>query len=194
MLNWTIKCVLVGDGAVGKTKLLMRYTKNKFPVDEYVPTVFDTYDVMVTIAGKQFNLILHDTAGQSDYDVLRPLSYRHTDVFLICFSVISSLNFESVKSRWVPEITHYSSGTPFIIVGTKTDLRNDPSEEKKNLKNSKDKCIQSKEGEKMAKKLNAVKYVECSALTQEGVENVFDEAIQAASIKPKTKKKKCEIL
>ncbi|KAI2571538.1 RHOJ isoform 1 [Pan troglodytes] len=85
-----LKCVVVGDGAVGKTCLLMSYANDAFP-EEYVPTVFDHYAVTVTVGGKQHLLGLYDTAGQEDYNQLRPLSYPNTDVFLICFSVVWDL-------------------------------------------------------------------------------------------------------
>lgn len=216
----TIKCVVVGDGAVGKTCLLISYTTNKFP-SEYVPTVFDNYAVTVMIGGEPYTLGLFDTAGQEDYDRLRPLSYPQTDVFLVCFSVVNPSSYENVKEKWVPEILHHCQKTPFLLVGTQIDLREETSTIDKLAKN-KLKPITSEQGEKLAKELKAVKYVECSALTQvseskqtkliwdrlnmkrflfcmyvffllvlqKGLKNVFDEAIVAALQPPQEKKKK----
>uniref|UniRef100_A0AAF6ZXX8 Cell division control protein 42 homolog n=1 Tax=Bos taurus TaxID=9913 RepID=A0AAF6ZXX8_BOVIN len=188
----TIKCVVVGDGAVGKTCLLISYTTNKFP-SEYVPTVFDNYAVTVMIGGEPYTLGLFDTAGQEDYDRLRPLSYPQTDVFLVCFSVVSPSSFENVKEKWVPEITHHCPKTPFLLVGTQIDLRDDPSTIEKLAKN-KQKPITPETAEKLARDLKAVKYVECSALTQKGLKNVFDEAILAALEPPEPKKSRRKLL
>ena len=87
--------------------------------------VFDNYAVTVMIGGEPYTLGLFDTAGQEDYDRLRPLSYPQTDVFLVCFSVVSPSSFENVKEKWVPEITHHCQKTPFLLVGTQIDLRDD---------------------------------------------------------------------
>ncbi|CAF0746601.1 unnamed protein product [Didymodactylos carnosus] len=160
----------IGSRAVGKTCLLISYTTNKFP-SEYVPTVFDNYAVTVMIGGEPYTLGLFDTAGQEDYDRLRPLSYPQTDVFL-----------------WIPEVAHHCSKTPFLIVGTQVDLREDPQTMDK-LQKSRQKPITSDQGDKLARELRAVKYVECSALTQKGLKNVFDEAILAALEPPKKSKK-----
>jgi len=194
----TIKCVVVGDGAVGKTCLLISYTTNKFP-SEYVPTVFDNYAVTVMIGDEPYTLGLFDTAGQEDYDRLRPLSYPQTDVFLICFSVMSPASFENVKEKWLPEVHHHCPGVPCIIVGTQIDLRDDPTLMEK-LARQKQKPVEFMQGDKLARELGAVKYVECSALTQKGLKNVFDEAIVAALEPPlsdsrgKKKGRACTIL
>ncbi|KAI3409890.1 Rho GTPase [Globodera pallida] len=189
----TIKCVVVGDGAVGKTCLLISYTTNKFP-NEYVPTVFDNYAVTVMIGGEPYTLGLFDTAGQEDYDRLRPLSYPQTDVFLVCFSVVTPASFENIKEKWVPEILHHCTKTPFLLVGTQVDLREDAATCEKLAKN-KMKPIPAELGERLAKELKAVKYVECSALTQKGLKNVFDEAILAALDPPQQeRKRKCAVI
>src|SRR5207244_12671577 len=76
---------------------------------------------------ESYTLGLFDTAGQEDYDRLRPLSYPQTDVFLVCFSVTSPASFENVREKWFPEVHHHCPGVPCLIVGTQTDLRYDPT-------------------------------------------------------------------
>lgn len=188
-----IKCVVVGDGAVGKTCLLISYTTNAFP-GEYIPTVFDNYSANVMVDGKPINLGLWDTAGQEDYDRLRPLSYPQTDVFLVCFSVISQSSFDNVKTKWVPEIQHHAPGVPILLVGTKSDLRKD-EQTVRQLTSRQQGMVSVENAQGMAKEVGAVKYLECSALTQEGLKQVFDDAIRAAMNKPsKGRKKGCSIL
>ena len=80
------KLVIVGDGACGKTCLLIVFSKDQFP-EVYVPTVFENYVADIEVDGKQVELALWDTAGQEDYDRLRPRSYLETDVILMCLSI-----------------------------------------------------------------------------------------------------------
>lgn len=68
-------------------------------------------------------------------------------------------------SQWVPEISHHCPRTPFLLVGTQVDLRDDSNTVEKLAKN-KQRPISPESGEKLARDLRAVKYVECSALTQ----------------------------
>eukprot|EP01083_Nonionella_stella_P051257 136091_1 len=186
-----IKCVVVGDGAVGKTCLLISYTTNAFP-GEYIPTVFDNYSANVMVDGRPINLGLWDTAGQEDYDRLRPLSYPQTDVFLVCYATNSRHSFMNVKNKWVPEISHHAPRVPIILIGTKSDLRDDDGHGSA----SRDKLVSEDEAETLGKDIKAVKVVECSALTQKNLKLVFDEAIRAALCKNKFKKskKKCLIM
>lgn len=191
-----IKCVVVGDGAVGKTCLLISYTTNAFP-GEYIPTVFDNYTAQVMVDGKTISLGLWDTAGQEDYDRLRPLSYPQTDVFLVCFSLVSPPSFENVRSKWYPEINHHAPGVPRLLVGTKLDLREDPASIEK-LRERRMAPVSYQQGMSMYKEIGATKFLECSALTQKGLKNVFDEAIRAVlypvARKEKSKGSKCLIM
>jgi len=171
-----IKLMVVGDGSVGKTCLLISYTTNSFP-GEYVPTVFDNYNANAIVEGNPVNLGLWDTAGSEEYDTLRPLSYPGTDVFLICFSLFSPESFDNIMKKWYKEITEHAPDTPIIIVGTKLDLRG-KTEAIQNLKENNQEPISTEKGEALAKKIGAKKYLECSALTQEGLAKVFEEAVK----------------
>ncbi|KAF5285738.1 hypothetical protein FQR65_LT02266 [Abscondita terminalis] len=192
-----IKCVVVGDDGVGIISLLITYTTGIFP-SEYVPNVVHDCQVTTMVDGIPYTLGLVNIAGQDDYERLRPLSYRQTDVFLVCFSVVNPYSFDNVKEKWVPEITQYCENTPFLLVGTQIDLREDVITIEK-LAEKKRTPISIEQGIELAKKLKAVKYVECSALTQKGVKNVFNEAILAAlepsePVKRTVKREKCIIL
>ncbi|XP_063327865.1 ras-related C3 botulinum toxin substrate 1-like isoform X2 [Pelmatolapia mariae] len=190
----TVKCVVVGDGGVGKTCLLTSYTTNAFPGEE-IPSVFDHYSSSVMVDGKPVTLALWDTAGQAVYDKLRPLSYSQTDIFLICFSLVCCTSYENVRHKWHPEVRHHCPTTPIILVGTKLDLRAE-KETLEVLKEKKLSPISYLQGLAMAKEIGSVKYLECSALTQRGLKTVFDEAIRAVLCPPPVKKKgkRCSLL
>ncbi|CCH44742.1 Ras-related C3 botulinum toxin substrate 1 [Wickerhamomyces ciferrii] len=174
----SFKCVVVGDGAVGKTCLLISYTTNTFPQD-YIPTVFDNYTKNTLFEGAHYKLELWDTAGQEDYDRLRPLSYPQTDAFIVCFSIVEPSSFKNIKSKWIPEIRHHSSDSvQILLVGTKADLREDPHTLDR-LEESGNEPISKAEGKKIAKEYGLYDYLECSAATQEGVEEIFDSVIKA---------------
>lgn len=117
------------------------------------------------------------------------------DVFLICFSLTSPASFENVRAKWYPEVNHHCPNAPVVLVGTKLDLRDDKETIEK-LKEKKLQSITTAQGLQMAKEIGAVKYLECSALTQKGLKQVFDEAIRAVLCPRKVakKKKNCNIL
>ncbi|XP_061952685.1 rac-like GTP-binding protein 3 isoform X1 [Populus nigra] len=158
-----IKCVTVGDGAVGKTCMLICYTSNKFPTD-YIPTVFDNFSANVAVEGTTVNLGLWDTAGQEDYNRLRPLSYRGADVFVLAFSLVSRASYENVLKKWIPELQHYAPGVPVVLVGTKLDLR----EDKHYLADHPGLVpVTMAQGEELRKQIGAAYYIECSSKTQQ---------------------------
>ena len=172
-----VKTVVVGDGANGKTCMLVSYTTNTFPKD-YIPTVFDNYAATVMVDGVPINLALWDTAGQGDYDRLRPLSYSQTDVFLITFSLTNRTSFENVKSKWSYEIKQFDACAPIILVGTKLDMRDTAPPGT---------TVSYQEGETLKHMINAHHYIECSALTQQNLKHLFDQTIRVALQQQKTK-------
>jgi len=120
-----IKVALVGDGTVGKTCMLMSYVCQAF-MEDYVPTMFDNFSAIEEIDGEMVNVILWDTAGQEDYETIRITTcFPNTHVFILCFSVVHPDSFHNIKQKWLEELKKASPDTPFILVGTKTDLRED---------------------------------------------------------------------
>uniref|UniRef100_A0A2C9K179 Uncharacterized protein n=1 Tax=Biomphalaria glabrata TaxID=6526 RepID=A0A2C9K179_BIOGL len=117
------KMVIVGDGACGKTALVSRMATGSFVDIGYIPTVFETDMIEVNTGRETVDLVIFDTAGQEDYDRLRPFSYSDVDVVLICFSLADSDTLLNVMSNWVPEIRYYCKDAPIILVGNKKDLR-----------------------------------------------------------------------
>ena len=88
--------------------LSFSYTQDRFPT-EYVPTVFDNYSATVKVDGRMVTLGLWDTAGQEEYNRLRPLAYPNCDVFLIVFSVVEPSSFVNARKKVTPRLP---SGTP----------------------------------------------------------------------------------
>ncbi|RKO97292.1 hypothetical protein CXG81DRAFT_28856 [Caulochytrium protostelioides] len=186
------KLVIVGDGACGKTCLLIVFSKGTFP-SVYVPTVFENYVSDVEVDGKHVELALWDTAGQEDYDRLRPLSYPDSHVILICFAIDSPDSLDNVQEKWISEVLHFCAGLPIILVGCKLDLRHDPKVIEE-LRRSHQSPVTEEEGRAVSNKIGAYKYLECSARTQEGVKDVFDHATRAALLVRHRRKSKCTML
>ena len=180
----TIKCVVVGDGDGGKTALIRHYAGEGFDGDPYYAYgSFMERTVTSLYKGTPISLVVQDTPGQEDYDRLRPLFYPDTDVLLVCFhfecNIFPRASFENVPEKWVPEITHYCPNTPFLLVGLKVDLKDDPGNIKQFAKRG-ERPITTEEGQALAAKLGAAKYMECSSKAHKGVDEVFNEAIQVA--------------
>jgi len=186
------KLVIVGDGACGKTCLLIVFSKDQFP-EVYVPTVFENYVADIEVDGKQVELALWDTAGQEDYDRLRPLSYPDTDVILMCFSIDSPDSLENIPEKWTPEVRHFCPNVPIILVGNKKDLRNDPNTIRE-LAKMKQEPVRMEQGRVVSETIAAFGYLECSAKTKEGVREVFETATKAALQVKKKKRTKCVML
>lgn len=139
--------------------------------DNLLPYLYGILLVKVSISHQ------HNVYNQLEgYENLRPLSYPNSDVILVCFSCIAPDSFDNVKTVWVPEIKQHVAKTPIVLCGLKTDLRND-RETLEKLRKEGQQPVTKEQGEKLAKELKAVTYVECSAFTGDNLQNVFQTAI-----------------
>lgn len=110
-----LKFVLVGDGACGKTCLLIVATKGTFP-EVYVPTVFENYVSFMEVKRDLYEVHLWDTAGQEDYARLRPLSYPDSQGFLICFAIDSPDSLDNVREQVYHQQTHWKVHLIYVTV------------------------------------------------------------------------------
>ncbi|XP_076060353.1 rho-related GTP-binding protein RhoC-like isoform X2 [Oratosquilla oratoria] len=121
-----------------------------------------------TVDDEEVTMTIWDTAGQEAYDRCRVMSYPNTDVFILCFALDNPTSLLNASMKWIQELREFSTHIPILLVGTKADLqRNAPTP------------VKSSEAKKLAHSQKLSGYVECSAYTQEGVEDVFINAIKA---------------
>lgn len=186
--------------------------------------MFENYVHDIFVDGQAMQLSLWDTAGQEEFDRLRSLSYSDTHTIMLCFSVDSRDSLENVQSKWVSEIVDHCEGVKLVLVALKCDLRSnedspaptggdadanadDPSKAQGaggpngiSGQAPQKKLITYEEGLAVAKKVGALRYLECSAKKNRGVNEAFTEAARCAlSAKPKgshdeEEKKGCVIM
>lgn len=137
--------------------------------------MFENYVSDVRVDGIPVQLALWDTAGQEDYERLRPLSYAKSHVVLIGFSIDSPDSLENVSSKWIHEINEYVPNVPVLLVGMKKDLRTNELAIQEMRTKSLD-FVNPQDAQNVANRIGAKKYLECSALSGEGVDDVFEAA------------------
>ncbi|KAI9358655.1 GTP-binding protein of the rho subfamily of ras-like protein [Zopfochytrium polystomum] len=189
------KVVLVGDHTVGKTTLMMVFASAIFP-EPFRPSVYDSSEVQVHVdEHTSAHLFLWDVSTPHDYPRLRPLSYPGTNAFILCFSVGDPQTLASVESEWLPEIRHHCPHTPIVLVGCRKDLRGDP-EIVAELARVGWHPVTYEEGLQMAQRIGASQYLECSAIQNDGVIDVFKAATLQSLSAPsaRTTRSHCRLL
>jgi len=160
--------------------------------------VFDGYSSRHEVDGDAITLGLFDTMGQEEYDRLRPLSYPCTDVFMLCFSLCDRESYENVTKRWQHELTSHLPTARLILVATKLDIDGENNDESANSDNHNTgrtagkRAVSTSEGLELQKLIGAESYVECSAVTREGVNQVFEEMMRAGvTLRPTPETRRC---
>ncbi|KAF7348018.1 Cell division control protein 42 [Mycena sanguinolenta] len=137
-----------------------------FKTDVVESACYDSNAIRVMAGDIPYTLEVFDTAGGPEYEHLHPgpLGYpRGTDVFFICFSVGLLTSLERVKTKWFPDAPRDCPGVPCVVAATQINLRELQRE-----------TITTAQGEKLSREIKVAKYVECSAKTREGVQDMFD--------------------
>ena len=191
-----IKCLVLGNKQVGKTRLIEVYEHGHFLSRDYCPSKTDDFTRTVTHLGVEFQLTICDSFSDSfDYDIPPRNAYEATarerfnlyhlaDVVLLCFSVVNFASFRNIKTKWTKTLQEKIPNQklmeiPILLVATQIDLRDDENTIYLLEKNEKRLPISKNEGEVLAKEIGALKYVECSSFRSIGVKEVFDEVVQS---------------
>lgn len=168
------KFVFVGDYSVGKKSLIETWGSGVFPWYCGIPHVVDNYRKNIMMDGIHYIVDFYDTPG-GDYDRLRIIKYRQTDLFILMFSCDSRNSFENIENRWLPELRRHSPGTPIVLICSKCDLRN----EKGTLKT----LVSMKEAEELAaRNFEILTVLENSALRDINLENALHVCLRASCI------------
>lgn len=203
----TRKLVVVGDTGCGKTSLLHAFAQGS-PASGELPTLLDLHEVASPIPGSQSQFALWDTSNRGEYRKLRDISYRLCDVLLICFSIDSPQSLRNVQTQWGPEAQRFCGDKPAILIGCKKDLRReqnpkasnkflqlmtklvgreeDPRSDEKPttsdaLSQTATEQVTRKEATKVCRQIGVSEYLECSATTLEGVQQVLEAAARAVT-------------
>ncbi|XP_040065926.1 ras-like GTP-binding protein rhoA isoform X1 [Ixodes scapularis] len=173
-----LRLVVVGDSQCGKTGLLSTFVYDLFPTT-HVATTLDNHATLIKWRRQMVRLSLWDTAGSSEYDSLRPLAYPQASAVLVCFALDDRDSLINVEQKWVPEVRRRLPRVPIVLVGNKRDLREHraPSYQ---LNPCRGPLITTLQGKMIAEHIRASAYVECSAIMQQGLDQVLEAAVTAA--------------
>jgi small GTP-binding protein len=179
------KIIVVGDSAIGKTTLLLKFCKGTFVKPDV--TFFENFVADISVDRKEVELSLCDTTGMDDY--LRLLAYPGSHVVLICFDISRPSSLDNVQDKWISEVRQFCPALPIFLLGLKLDLRHDVVTTHK-LSKMNQRPATREQGKDAKRKIGADRYFECSAKTGVGVREVFEAAARHALTGRADKKKR----
>lgn len=179
----SIKLVMLGDEGVGKTSLLSTCATGTFPVG-YFPSIIDTFQKNLVVDEEEVEITMWDTAAGQDFDRWRPNSFENAKIFLLAFSIIDLESLEHIRTKWFMEIRQHMPNTPFIVIATKTDLREDKTTIDQLRERYARDPLAIAAGEELAREVGASDYVETSALAGEGVTTLLESVVRIVRASP----------
>ena len=158
----TLKILTLGDSAVGKSAILIRYTQNKFH-SNYLTTVgIDYQSKIIHYQNREIEMQIWDSAGQEKYRAISKQYYKKANGIILLYDVTSRESFQNIK-QWIKDINNNITMKPFLIlVGNKIDL---------------ERKVTQQEGEELAQKYSVL-YFETSAATGKGIEETFQALVE----------------
>jgi GTPase SAR1 family protein len=172
-----VECVFLGDHAIGQTSMLVTYTTNVFPF-HFPFADIDNCVATLSIEKKSVTLHICDTRLHENKKIQRLPSRIH--VFVLCFSLVSPASLESVQAKWAPGLKETCPATPYILVGLKSNLRDQFWDHPAEFKEQGISPIASSTGEAVKNAIGAELYFECSAQAQRNLKEVFEAAATIA--------------
>lgn len=155
-----LKGVVIGDGGVGKTSMIVRHVDKKFEVD-YKPTLgFDISLKTITVEENQIELLLWDIGGQAIFKEIRESYLEGAHCALLVYDITNNESFENT-ANWLKELTKFAGDVPFILIGNKKDLQDD-------------RLISEENGKEKGDKLGAAGFFETSAKTGDAIDQAFE--------------------
>lgn len=170
------KLVAIGDSSSGVACLLTVFRTGKFPTFE--PTVFEDCVLDLEIDGQCVEIVLSDMSfGHDDYSGIRFMLFQDADAIIVCFSVGCMQSLENVSLKWSPEIDQFCPNTPLLLVGNNKEMRTSDTRSPDIVQPD---IVQPEVGRSVAVRIGAFCYLECSARTTEGVNEVLKQAARVA--------------
>ncbi|MFX1564563.1 MAG: Rab family GTPase [Promethearchaeota archaeon] len=119
--QYVLKVCVVGDGAVGKTSLIIRYTEGHFR-ESYIMTVGTSFAVKeLTFGDTLVRLQLWDLAGQPHFSSVRPVFYRGAAGIILVYDVTRRSTFDAIPA-WYTEVSQVTGNVPTVLLANKVDL------------------------------------------------------------------------
>ena len=202
------KIVVVGEMCSGKSSLISAYCRDKFS-DVYVPTILTSCMTDADVLGQKIELVVVEVAGRNDFAKIRNCAYHRMDLAILCYSADNPASLAAIRNQWVPELLQVAPKVPYILVGTKKDIRDEhfcevelSHRSRRNLaknsplagsqlqKETRENFITTSQGLEAAEAIGARDFIECSAMYREGTRNVFETAAKLALRRSPRRKKK----